>query len=184
MKIALLALFLFMTAPTNAQEVICTWKDAPEVRGLKLGKDASQVQSKLRGLAIPAADANGLAAVDFFVPDRSDESMRGVDQLGLTFLDNRLVAFAITYDGGVVWRNSDELRDRISDTLGLPQAWSVDTDLMPPYTRHTLTCDGFSVQVGVAAGRGHLTMTDTTYTETLRRRKKDEMQKRRDAFKP
>ena len=185
--IALLTLFA-ASLPCVAQSNPCSLKerDAPEVRGFKLGLPFNEVRKSLpyKITAQREVDELGARKVDISVDLRVDrefsapwtQRFEGVEGVSLIFLDDALAFFELRYDSSTKWNDPLEFTAAIASSLKLPKkGWR---GRMPTF----LDCDGFTVET-VGELRTLRIMLRNLPGELVTRKYENE-RKKREAFKP
>jgi hypothetical protein len=124
----------------------CALKTArvPELRGLRLEMTVSQVKARYPKMPVGAADNLGQLRIDLFsnsLAEIDSAAFKGVDHLTLSFIDDRLIGFVVTYTQ-LPWKDIHQFTARMSEALKLPDGWSGDD------STQTLDCDGFQVRTG------------------------------------
>ena len=134
---------LIVMAQGSAQ---CALKAArvPELRGLRLEMTVSQVKARYPKMQVGTADNLGQLRVELFsgsLAEIDSAAFKGVDHLTLSFIDDRLIGFVVTYMQ-LPWRDIHQFTARMSEALKLPDGWGGDDNMQ------TLDCDGFQVRTG------------------------------------
>jgi len=104
-----------------------TLAQLPEVRGLRLGMGLREAAARFRTVALPEADSCGRQAlqVDWAAdllgqPAPRSQEFRDVRRIDLSFLDERLAYFRVTYTAPL---KLAEFRSTLSTALRLPGRW-------------------------------------------------------------
>ena len=112
-----LILLLLLPIAFAAQTKPCTLelKDAPAIRGLRLGMPRVEAQKTFPGEAtMVLIQKEALQKTPGF---------EGVDLLSLSFISDRLAEISVLYEQ-ITWRDSQEFASRLSETMGLPaESW-------------------------------------------------------------
>lgn len=124
----------------------CALKPArvPELRGLRLEMTLSQVKARYPNLPVGTADNLGQLRIELSsdsLAEVDSGAFKGINHLSLSFIDNRLIAFIVTYTP-LPWRDIHQFTARMSEALKLPDGWGGDDNMQ------TLDCDGFQVRTG------------------------------------
>lgn len=134
------AVFILACALTGmAQSGQCSLKPSqlPAVRGLRLGMTAAELKTIYPRLVVGTADEFGQARVELWRDDLAQvdaAAFKGVFNLRLNLVDDRVVEFGVTYDN-LPWKDLNQFVTKTSETLGLPGGWKGDENSM------TLDCD-------------------------------------------
>jgi hypothetical protein len=176
-----LALLLFYTT-ANAQEK-CTLKEAPEVRGFKLGQTLAETKSRLQSVRFVTASDEGYSTeiLDGYALRLKDrEQFKDISSVWISFLDGKLVSIDIRYDNSIKWNDATEFSNKVSDALKLPKIWLRENS----FTNH-LDCDGFFIEVRVFKGlETTLIIKRSDLEATLQKRREAAEEKKRQDFKP
>lgn len=179
-RTSLSTVFILVCAiAASAQEGHCNLqlKQAPTLRGLRLGMSTEQVRAVFPKLSIPSADQNGFASA---LGGFSDEpgANAGVSAIYLSFFDNRLVRFSVQYNNSVQWDSPARFSTKVSESLHLPDLWVSGNNSL-----RTLSCDGFEVETSISSG-GTIDMRETGWEAVIQKRAKEIREKKQQAFKP
>ena len=170
-------------------------KDAPALRGLRLGMSVSDVSSRLGGLR-PQPGRCGLSTLylDGRQLSAAARGFEGVAFLRLIFLDDKVVYLNVGYGREFPFKSFDEYLSTLSSSLGLPGMWRRVAGA-PDFERaQAMTCEGFVVAAG-RVGSLYVELHDTEAVKTLVRRDMEagqrqkreaerEAERRRQSFKP
>lgn len=193
MKPPILALaFIVVALQTNAYaqapaKCELDISQAPEVRGLKLdqpsaklrelfGDDGSSFSRKY--LLDRDPDELGKSTVLLSSILFRSERLKGISDMTLTYLDDRLASIHIYYDPEVKWQSSAHFAAAIADQLKLPAQGWVNR------TAPRLECQGFFVEVYAESLLPRLRIERTDLTAELDRRSNENERKKRANFKP
>ncbi|HEY0376457.1 MAG TPA: hypothetical protein VGC87_05825 [Pyrinomonadaceae bacterium] len=110
-----------------AQSGQCALKPAqlPAVRGLRIGMTAAEFKSLYPRLVVGPADEFGQTRAQFQGAQLAlaePAAFKGVDDLYVKMIDDRVVEFGLTYDQ-LPWRDLDQFVATTSALLGLPGEW-------------------------------------------------------------
>jgi hypothetical protein len=191
---------------SKAQETpaaVChlTLEQAPALRGFHLGQSLHDVLTHFRRFDLPPTDPCGSLTLNFNAPYGTlreyalrPEEFAGIQQLKLTFVDNKLTFVQLFYDS-FPWRNMDEYLAQLSSSLHLSGRWRPAASGGGGLVRaHAIGCDGFEVIAGRASAP-FVELHDTAALQTLlqrgiewqtrkRRETEREQERRRQIFKP
>lgn len=143
-------------------------KDAPELRGFRLGMSQDQVKSRVPQIRFGGADKFGVVktSINPLYDARFDKaSFADVRTISLDFLDDKLTTLWIGYEGSFKWKTVDEFVSGISQSLELPATWSQKR------SGRQLNCDGFSLLVSMIAGSPSVRLTDEVGAEVIASRR-------------
>jgi hypothetical protein len=161
-----------------AQACKLTLEQSPALRGFRLGMSLEQFKARYPGVPVTEQPSGlmtvGLARGGFQGADAA--AFEGVNNIGLSFLDGRLVSLWVGYDNTVQWRGVEQFASRVSELLKLPDAWVSE----PGADTYGMKCAGF--QLRVSPNQIHLTIPG--YQEVLRARSELREEERRRAFRP
>jgi hypothetical protein len=161
----------------NAQETKCALKinQAPELRGFRLGMTTEQVKSRF-----PFVRVRESGEFDFYrtanVPGeylKTIDSFRGVEGLGLTFLDDKIISISVSYDP-IEWKSEEHFSTRVGEMLKLPNAWQ-RSNINTGYNRQ-LECDGFQVRTRV----NHINLINPVEYQNLERRQQEQVERKKE----
>jgi len=125
------------------------------------------------------------------IPFLSKEKFPGIEGIDATFFDDRIISFKIRYTNfhrdksAPAWNSVQELIGKFAKAYTLPESpsWfieSVDTAF--------LTCADFKAVLRADLSGGGFTLIDVRLLKdlapTIKARREEDMQKRREAFKP
>jgi hypothetical protein len=170
-------------------------KDAPALRGLRLGMSVSEVSARLGGLR-PQPGRCGLSRLylDGKQLSAAARGFEGVALVRLICLDDKVAYLNVGYGREFPFKSFDEYLSTLSSSLGLPGVWRRVAGA-PDFERaHAMTCEGFVVGAG-RVGSLYVELHDTEAVRTLvrrdieagRRQKQEaerEEERRRRSFKP
>jgi serine protease Do len=170
-------------------------KDAPALRGLRLGMSVAEVSSRFGGLR-PTLRRCGLSTL--YLSDRqllaAARGFEGVALVRLILLDDRVVYLNVGYGREFPFKSFDEYLSTLSSSLGLPGTWRRVAGAPDFEQAHSMTCEGFVVAAG-RVGSLYVELHDTEVMQTLvkrdieagQRQKQEaerEAERRRRSFKP
>lgn len=150
-----------------------TLREAPALRGLRLGMSAAEASAKLGGLA-PTPGRCGLSTL-YAAGSRlsAAQGFEGVGAVRLVFLDGKVVYLHVAYGREFPFRSFDEYLSTLSSSLGLPLVWRRAAGYPGVEAAHAMTCDGFVVAAG-RMGVSYVELHDTGAMQTLLRRDVEE----------
>lgn len=104
----------------------CTLKEAPELHGFHLGMTLTEVKKNLADSSMleakmSAVNTVGSRAVNINGADLTDENGEGVENVYLTFVDERVSHIKVTYNSARRWDGSADFFASVSQSLGLPK---------------------------------------------------------------
>lgn len=151
----------------------CELKQAPAVRGIRLGMTTEDLLALFPGSAsengISQAVAKAANYPNFGVTGMqinpshysTKERFAGIGYLNFLILDGRLAQFEVNYLGpapyGPTWRNIDDFITKITDAFELPAAKNWTAQAYNPSTKE-LKCDGFQLSASNVNLRGSFTV--------------------------
>ena len=192
-----------MVVPTFSQtsnQSTCnlTITQSPAVRGIRLGMSAEEVFALFPGGAESPENKNamlsaqvppnyGVASLYFYLwayPPPSKERFSGIDSISITLFDGRATKISVAYTGypkGPSWFNVDDFITKLSEAFALPGAkdW-----LQSDQFSKTLKCSGFEIRASNQNRNGSMSLSNNSYTETVRQRAAADEERRRREFKP
>ncbi len=180
---ALITITLLCAVCICAQSPTCTLKQAPELHGFRLGMTALEVRSNLTDPTAfeskaPSGTSTGPRAMRISGSELKPVNAEGVDDLNLTFADNKLAVIKVTYNGAVKWDGAQDFFARVSEKLGLPlPAASTSAGRGGGGNEKQRTeCAGFAVTLAYSFGVSpSVIVSDTVAQKSLdRRREKQE----------
>lgn len=196
------------TQSENSPSCKITLAEAPVIRGLRLNIDVSQLaqilypspeysylagkfKSDLKApnygkFSISAGPHSSSGSAPFI----TSENFSDIESVTVNLFDNQVTSFAIYYpfsqsQKGTTWSNVTELIGKFSEILKLPKAdfWQIESE-----GRGSLKCVGFEIKLQAATQFGGQTSVYVgqlkDFDSIVNARRNDDMQKRREAFKP
>jgi hypothetical protein len=176
-------------------------RQAPEVRGIRLGMSLKDVTARLRSPSLPEPDSCGRQTLEFDWADNllgqpapRPREFSGVRRLRLGFLDGQLAYFRVTYDAEAAQMRLDQFRATLSSSLKLPGVWRRAGDGGAWDQPYSVGCNGFEVIAGYNVGP-YVEYHDTAGLDTLLKRSTEarirrlrereaERERKRSEFKP
>lgn len=201
LKVALIAAIVCcFSLTTHAQNTRCTLRaeQAPTLRGFRLGMTIEELRAMYpaiqeyagaasrSSILITPADEYGRTSVSFTAGEYSvydreaAEKFKAVQRVELKFLDRKIISIQVTYDDSVKWNNGKEFLNRVTEALKLPNAWKADDT----EDHWTTTCDGFQVEVMFNGYTPGVLISDTTSSDTIKKRIAAKEEKERQTFTP
>jgi hypothetical protein len=166
------------TKKTN--KCILTIEQSPEVRGLKLDQPYKEITAGGIGFSYDVPDSKPIGLrKTYFSPSRESELLKGVANLQLNYLDDKLANFQVSYQPGIEWESNAHFASAIAAQLKLPLVGWENNPRGP-----RLTCDGFFIQIGRVSLGGTLTISRSDFDEEVATRRESYEQKKRVEFKP
>jgi hypothetical protein len=161
------------------------------IRGLRLGITTDEVLALFPGASdredVKSRFANaaghpnhGVVSLSFHRDDQrrllNQERFAGINSVGVTLFDGRLVSFSVNYigfnQGGAGWDTDEQWINKLNETLKLPE---------PRYwDGRRLMCEG----IQITANPGSLEISDPGFFRVVKEREADLREKRRREFKP
>jgi hypothetical protein len=170
-----------------------TVKDAPAIRGIRLGMTTEELleffpgsheRPEIRAALEKAKSPTGydVSYLGFYIPNYQDlDRFRGVESVSVTTYKDRVVDLRVTYIGpasnGPNWRSTQEWIAKLSEAFGLPPAPGWENG-------NTLKCDGMEITAGVYNGRGEIRLRAPAYQKEVRDRVESDADGKRREFKP
>jgi hypothetical protein len=199
-SLTLILMIVFISSGGQSDPCKLKKEDLPALRTFRLGmtkKEIIRLYPRLGDKELPwhTVDANGFTEFAFGQPS-ADEYLpeavkRGLSDLRIALLDDRLVKISITYDGFTEWGNVSVFLAAIASALKLPDEshWSkVPSEV---FQIRRLTCSEFviDVQLRPKESRYSLDMSSLIITQAgldaeLESREKSKKERQRKAFKP
>lgn len=155
------AIVLLSTAYTFAQQPPppCAVTNAPALRGFSLGMTVFEVRKMVEDPTmfdskISAVNAVKTRAVRISGAELKGENGEGVDDVDLTFADERLAIIRITYNSATRFENSQDFFTRVSQSMGLPVPSDKDSTrgTRRGNEKYTVECVGFNVTLAYSFG--------------------------------
>jgi hypothetical protein len=193
-----------MVVPTFSQtsnQSTCnlTITQSPTVRGIRLGMSAEEVFALFPGsaermdyknamLSAQVPPNYGVARLYFqpaAYPSPAKDRFSGIDSISITLFDGRATEITVTYTGypkGPSWLNVDDFITKLSDAFALPGAkdWLQSGG---DQSSKTLKCSGFEIRASDLRN-GSMSLSNNSYTETVRQRAVADEERKRREFKP
>ncbi|HYJ47291.1 MAG TPA: hypothetical protein VEV81_11830 [Pyrinomonadaceae bacterium] len=158
---------------------------APELRGLRLEMTLSQVKARYPKLPAGSADSLGqqrLGLTRERLAEIDPVAFKGVEDVFLYFIDDRLVSFAVTYPD-LPWKGLAQFTARMGEALNLPDGWHGDQ------YRQMLDCNGFQVVAGTRSSSAvsmsnYLQFTEPGAEGIIRGREEKQREQQLQSFRP
>jgi len=156
--IMLTATILTSTAYSFAQQPVCTQKRAPEYKGFQLGMTMMDVKDKMADPStfdskLSAANKINSQAIQLLASELKDESAEAIESVNLTFVDKRLAAIKVTYNGSDSWMGAQDFFKQTAEKLGVPApSTSGSTTRGRGGERALVDCTGFAVMLAYSFG--------------------------------
>lgn len=172
------------------QAATCTLKvsQAPQLRGLRLGMTTSELVARYPRMTPPRANDLGQAKLSFDgLKDFDAVAFEGVNSVLVNFIDDRLVEFAVHYEGKP-WDDMDQFLAQFRESLKLPAGWAGEGQGQGHNVR-SLSCDGFRIETGPDGWAAHWLMPwvrvwQPGAEDVVERRAAEKRERQRRAFKP
>jgi len=192
--VLLLTISMADQTATRAQQCPLKLSQAPAVRGVKLDMTLDELFSLFPGLSDripPLSESERYPHFGFgsftITPSNyaTKERFAGIDQYAIRSFDGRVVGLDVYYTAfptGALWRNTDDLVQRFSDSLHLPgpRDWAVTEN----YPQRKLSCVGFEIAVASANDRAQIGFYQQSWVQTQKQRYAAFEEKKRSEFKP
>jgi hypothetical protein len=172
----------FSFAQPTQQPASCALKQAPALQGLRLGMTALEVKKSLADASMfdsrrSAANTVKSSAVNISASELSEENGVGVENIYLTFVDERVALIKVTYNSAMRWDGSQDFFARVSETLGLPKPAGTDSIYgSGGNERYVVSCNEFRAVLAYAFG----VSPNVTVSNTLARQAVDKRRDRED----
>jgi hypothetical protein len=154
----LLASAAYAFAQKQPQQPTCPLKQAPEFNGFRLGMTMFDVKDNLADTSMfdskfSTGSRTGAQAVRISGTELKDEFAEGVDDVNLTFVDNRLAVVRLTYHSGAGnWLGAQDFFKQLSEKLGLPQPSPSNSSGGRGGEKYRADCIGFNVTLAYSFG--------------------------------
>jgi hypothetical protein len=151
-------ILLASAACAFAQQPTCQLKKAPEFSGFRLGMTLPEVKGKLADSSmfdskISEGNKVGTLAVRVSGAELKDEYAEGIDDIHLSFVDNRLAVIRATYYSGAGnWLGAKDFFKQLSEKLGLPEPSSSNTTGSRGSEKYKIACTEFNVTLAYSFG--------------------------------
>jgi hypothetical protein len=160
----------------------CALKRAPALHGLRLGMTAVEVKKSLADASMfdskrSAANNVKSSAVNISASELTPENGEGVENIYLTFVDERVAHIKVTYNSAMRWDGPQDFFARQSETLGLPKPTGTEAIYgSGGNERYVIGCGEFKVILAYAFGVSpNVTVSNVLARQTVdKRRDKDE----------
>ncbi|MBA3804339.1 MAG: hypothetical protein H0X14_01310 [Acidobacteria bacterium] len=126
MLVMVIILACAVSSALAQQQPTCALKEAPQLHGFHLGMTIAEVKKSLADSSmfeakISTVNAVGSRAVNINGSELSPENGEGVENIYLTFVDQRVAHIKVTYNSAKRWDSSQDFFARLSESLGLPK---------------------------------------------------------------
>lgn len=144
------------TAAATAQT--CALKQAPALHGLRLGMTALEVKKSLADASMfdskrSAANNVKSSAVNISASELTPENGEGVENIYLTFVDEKVAHIKVTYNSAMHWDGAQDFFMRQSEALGLPKPTGTDSIYgSGGNEKYVIECGEFKAVLGYAFG--------------------------------
>ncbi len=181
-----LLLFIICAAGVGAQETKCALSvgQSPELlRGLRLGMTAEQVKARFKIIETEDADNFGVAKLQLD-PGHEDFKSGAVRDIAIELINKKIVSIRLVYNPLDSPTNYREFTERLSKSLGLPQAWKSQTN-GSTVTGMMMQCAGFKTSATLIGAKIPVVYLLALEAEPTLTKRQEEREKRlRDFFKP
>lgn len=147
-----------MAQPTQQPASACSLRQAPALQGLRLGMTAAEVKKSLADSSMfdsrrSAANSVKSSAVNISASELTEENGEGVENIYLTFVDERVAHIKVTYNSAMRWDGSQDFFARVSEKLGLPKPSGTDSiHGSGGNERYAISCGEFKAVLAYAFG--------------------------------
>jgi hypothetical protein len=161
---------------------------AEEVFALFPGS-AERPENKNPMLSAQVPPNYGVARLSFWLAtylSPAKERFSGIDSISITLFDGRATEIAVTYTGypkGPYWSNVDDFIAKLSEAFALPGARDWFQSGGDQFSK-TLKCSGFEIRASNLNRNGSMSLSNNSYTETVRQRAAADEERKRREFKP
>jgi hypothetical protein len=167
----------------------CSIPKAPEFRGFYLGMTPLEVRSKLEDTTLFDLNApkgpTGSQAVRLSAAELKEELAEGIDEINLAFVDGKLAAIKVTYNGAMTWDNGQDFINKTSASLGLPKPTAANSSGDRGNEKYRFECKTFAVSLAYSFGSSpNFTINDMVAQKLADQRLKDEGDVRRIVIGP
>jgi hypothetical protein len=175
----LAAIMLCCAAFAFAQQpAACGLKQAPALQGLRLGMTATEVKKSLADSSMfdsrrSAANTVKSSAVNISASELTEENGEGVENIYLTFVDERVAHIKVTYNSAMRWDGPQDFFARVSETLGLPKPTGSDSIYgSGGNERYVISCSEFKAILAYSFGVSpNVTVSNTLARQTVDKRR-------------
>ena len=132
---------------------------------------------------------HGVARLSFSLaayPTPAKDRFSGIDSISIKLFDGRATEITVTYTGypkGPSWLNVDDFITKLSDSFALPGAKEWLQSGGDQYSK-TLKCSGFEIRASNLNRSGSMSLSNSSYTETVRQRAVADEERKRREFTP
>lgn len=144
------------SAPAQGGQA-CALKEAPALHGFRLGMTLTEVKKSLADSSmleskISTVNAVGSRAVNINGSDLSPENGEGVENVYLTFVDERVAQIKVTYNSAKGWDSPQDFFARESQSLGLPKPAAGALQGSGGNEKYIIECGEFNATLAYAFG--------------------------------
>lgn len=181
------------TSATANQPCKLTVAQSPEIRGVRLGMTAAQLQaafpeavnqvgieSAIQASKVPMNYGLGRVTLQASQTAPSPK-FANINHIGVDLLDGRVSGFYVGYVGPE-WKSTEQFISKLSEAFHLLPApnWSGATS----DPQRSLKCDGFVINANSGGNYSSVSMSDVSASQTVPNRREADKEKVRQAFKP
>ena len=180
-----LVLFIICAASGRAQETKCALAmgQSPELHGLRLGMTAEQAKARFKIIETEEADDFGVAKLQLD-PGAEGVKSEAVRDIAIELINERIVSIRLVYNLLDSPTNYQEFTERLSKSLGLPQAWKSLTSGQT-VTGMTMQCADFKISAALIGAKIPVVYMIGLEAEPMLMKRQAEREKRlREFFKP
>ncbi|HYJ45120.1 MAG TPA: hypothetical protein VEV81_00805 [Pyrinomonadaceae bacterium] len=140
-----------------AQQPVCTQRRAPEYKGFQLGMTMMDVKDKMADPStfdskLSAVNKINSQAIQLLGSELKDESVEAIESVNLTFVDKRLSAIKVTYNGADSWMGAQDFFKQTAEKLGVPAPAASSSQRGRGGERARVDCAGFAVMLAYSFG--------------------------------
>jgi hypothetical protein len=179
--------------PAAAQKSGCAAQDI-QLRGFRLGMSLDEVKRRFPKKKdwMETADEVGCADQTIFGTQFNENEFRDVTLIYARFFQSRLVGISLRYKTDAKWSSIHDFAKRVSDSLGLPDAWQ-DPKNADAKSSQILRCGDVRLVASLAEendkgaflfGDAFLTLVDENAERRIKQIQSDKEEAKRKLFKP
>jgi hypothetical protein len=155
--IILAATILTCAADTFAQQPVCTQKRPSEYKGFQLGMTMMDVKDKMADPStfdskLSSVNKINSQAIQLLGSELKDDSTEAIESVNLTFVDKRLSAIKVTYNGSDSWMGAQDFFKQTAEKLGVPAPPASSSARGRGGERARVDCTGFAVMLAYSFG--------------------------------
>jgi hypothetical protein len=178
----LVAFLLFSGAAVSAQTAACASQQVPELRGFRLGMNLLEVRKTLAETTlfdtkVSQTNSVGSRAVRISGAELKEENGEGVDDVDLTFIDERLSMIRITYNSAMRFEGAQDFLKRVTESMGLSGISATEVTQVGNRgnEKYKLECKTFSVSLVYSFGvTPNVTLADSEAQRAVKERREQQ----------